>query len=483
MKQLRRFAIVATAVATLIGVTGVIPVAEAQTTAGEFDRQDTFCVRKDPPVGRRNAASPGVTPDSITVADASVDDKILRRLGVNLSPYGDYNKAFIAEINERCGGINGRKIVLKSVYANALAVDQAAHYQANCIRITEDYKAFMQIGTGTPAGGFPRCVGVLHKTIALVGSPGALTADDYADAKGRIVSRYPAVDRQAAVFISDARKEGTFKDKKVAVIGLQTKATAVQEIRDQWIDPLKKIGVDAQLEVLPCIGTNCKAQMTAAVSRLKNAAVNLIIVSSYWYSSNIGALYKQMAEQRLAARLAGPFVANVHADAILPQQVADAGRDGMQWVSDNGSSALVMTEVDTPGTWRVGLKDTPFARMCQEVIARRMNQKALVLGEADATNWFAVTQTCENVRAMGRALASLGANVTTERMAAALATLDGESPTTMPNMRTKLFYSGRDVEPEKVTEVKLQFPCPFGTNRNTGCMLAVDRPVRVRNPR
>ena len=135
----------------------------AAQTPSMFASDATFCT-PSAPLPNRNSSNPGVTKDSITISDMSIDNVPLRRLGVDTPDYGGFMKIFIDEINSKCGGINGRKLNYKADKYNPVAPDLQGHIQAMCLKATEDQKAFVVIEIGAPQGSsIQRCVSVLHK--------------------------------------------------------------------------------------------------------------------------------------------------------------------------------------------------------------------------------------------------------------------------------------------------------------------------------
>ena len=79
-----------------------------------------------------------------------------------------------------------------------------------------------------------------------------------------------------------------------------------------------------------------------------------------------------------------------------------------------------------------------------------------------SSNWGAVTSSCTEMRVIARAIWRLGANVTTARLAAALADEKAtERPDTNQWERDNFFYGGKNVIPKKVVIIKFSFPCPL----------------------
>jgi hypothetical protein len=480
MKGIFRRASLVTVAALIAGlVVGIAPGANAQA-ADPFASPTAFCQKHSAPPGKRNSSSPGVSPNSINLADLSLDTVAFRAFGLNLPDFHGYFQAFVDEINS-CGGINGRKLNMKYAKSNGLAPDFVSYAQTMCLKVTEDWKTFIAVGIGALSAGLPQCLAVQHKTIYAANA--GVTSAEFANSKGRLVSPGPSIDGLSKMFLNYGLKRNLFKGRKVAVVGLSVIGTA-QELKDAYIEPLAKAGIDATLEVAPCIGSNCKAQLGAIVSRLKAKGIDLIVIDR-WALGSMGTFQKAMAEQRLDARLVGPFVPGVHNDTGTTGAFPDSGAAGAAWSSANGFLGVVATESDMSGAYRVGIKATPFAQMCQDVVARRLKQNKYVLAnEADnkSGHWGTVVTACSTIRGIAKAIYSVGNNVTTERVASALAKVTIDQRYQMAPFSNTGFYSGKNVVPTKIVELGFNYPCTLALNpAGTACFTPKDRPVRVRS--
>ncbi|MCU1351987.1 MAG: hypothetical protein JWM05_1196 [Acidimicrobiales bacterium] len=464
---------------------GVVPVggAAAQSDASPFDSLTVFCTKSTAPSGARNASVPGVTPSSITLADQSLDTVALKRVVGRDSPnYHAFYQALWDEVN-RCGGINGRKVILKNVPYNALAVDQTGHQQAQCIRIAEDIKALLV--SGITSNATARCTSILHKTIQLAPQAAGVTSKDFADSDGRILSVYPAADRLSSAVINDGLAEGRFKGRKIGVLGAATTATVASDLQKQYVDVFKAKGLDAVLEVLPCTGTNCTAGIGNAIRRLKGNDIEVLVLSQFMTSQNIGQVLREMRAQGLNVSITGPYNGSVMADVTLSTTGAAAGSDGLAFANRVGWTAVGSELV---GEWRDGkIKETPFARMCLNLLAKATGQAPILYTEGSIITayWGAGTNICAEVRAVARAIYSLGNNVTTARVAKALSTVKMDKRDTGPVANDKAFFSGADVAPRKVTTLAYRFPCPSprSSTSSSGCFMPVDMPPRFRTAR
>lgn len=484
IRRIRRALALAVVLVTVgIGQASAGTPVRATQTANPFERADVFCVKHTPPPGQRNSSNPGVTPSSITIGDQSIDAGALRRLGVITQDLSASINVFLDEVN-RCGGINGRRLIVKKALFNPVAPDQAGHQQANCLKLTEDAKAFMVIG-GTSAL-MQRCIAVNHKTI--VEAPFGTPSDDFRDAKGRIVSSSPAGDELASAFINDAVKQGLFKGKTVTVLTNNLSATSVSEARHDYIDVLKSKGIDADLEVLPCTGRVCSSGDGAAVRHMKENGTNLIIMSHATTVATPGPFFNEMRKQNLRAQIWGPDTPNVYSDVALTGVNSAATSDALQFIDDVGWYAVGLSR-DINGAWRSGrYKDSEFAKMCHRTWAKATGKPEIRFTNAtiDDGTWSTPVGACITVRNVARTIWSLGNNVTTERMAVALRGLKDDYRRDNVPMPKGLpaYYSINNLAPTVVTTTKYNYPCPLPTrDTRKGCMMPLDTPLRFRSVR
>jgi hypothetical protein len=445
--------------------------------ASPFDRPDVFCTTAPaPPPGARNSASPGVSPTSITISDISLDTDALRRVGSDQANFHQFFAAFWDEVN-RCGGINGRKVNFKSALYNPAAPDLAGHQQALCIKVTEDQKAFLAMGITSV--NIHNCLSVRKKTIT--NAPAYVSSDDFAASKGRIVSLYPAADKLGEAFVKD--QASALKGRKVGVIGnlLATQPTSVQDLKEQYIEPLASIGVDAQLEVVPCVGQVCGGTIPQAISRFKAAGVDTLVLAHIFNPNAVGTLFKEMANQNYKPRVTGPDTDSMHGDSNQAQTVRVGGTDAAKWADALDWRSIGL---DPRGGWRTGsAKESTVARMCTTTLGRLLNQKPYDYTAVNINNarWQAATNTCMQVRYMARALYSLGNNVTTERMVNAMrAERNVDRRDNHQFSREKIFYMERDVRPTTASTMTYKYPCNLPVPQTAGCMLPTDTPPRIR---
>ena len=206
-----------------------------------------------------------------------------------------------AEMINQCGGINGRQIDLNVIQAQG-AGDQAttlANAQADCIKATEDYKAFIVITWAAFAA--PPCITDDHKTLLLSGTRHAGGVPEDRARAATSCSGRRTRSRSTRRPMLDLIKSGKLKGKKVAVL-YPTFTTGVDLVKANVIDLLKSKGVNVvQAEALtPDPSGDISSQYPLVVGRLKSNGVDTLITSSAGGNTfRFSALTKELRNQGL----------------------------------------------------------------------------------------------------------------------------------------------------------------------------------------
>ena len=280
--------------------------------------------------------------------------------------------------------------------------------------------------------------------------------------------------------------QNQLKGRTIGVIGSNTSPTAAGDQQDQYVDALKAKGYDtADFEVLPCTGNVCTSGIPQAIQRMKAKNVNVIIMTANVSVTTVGSIFRELNQQNMKAPVYGPHTGALHADSVQSTLIRTTGADGARYVNNLGWYAF--NHVEAQGAWRTGqAKATAFANMCTATYAKATGT-TYVFGERDINNsrWTGVVTACRQVHQLGRAIESLGANVTTERMASAIKNEQDLERTYdykgIPDLGTYTWYTAGRIAPTKGVWVKFTYPCPLPTlQANQACFVPVDKPARVR---
>jgi hypothetical protein len=462
---------------TVVDATTTAAPATGSPAATPFDRTDVICEKHSPPAGTRNSSSPGVTADAIVISDASPDVAALKKVGVELIDHHLAWQAVVDTINEDCGGINGRKIILESALLDPLSADMPAHFQATCLKITEDQKAFLALGT---TGGPPmaRCIAVDHKTI--YDNPAYPIDADMRDSEGRVMSMFNTGESLARAFIADGAAGNAFDGKKIMVLGVAGPTPlAAQQQQVQYVDGFKTHDIDVDLELLPCAGADCTQGIGNAIRRIKQEAPDLLVFSHYLSGVVLGPVLREMRDQELEVVITGPANQSM-SDGVMGTIMKAAGEDAVKWAADNGWTAVGDYQA---GEWRVsGVGASEIGTTCNANYAKAMDQAPYEYNETNIlnSNWTIPAATCIWMRQIARAIYSLGNEVTTEGMVEALRTVKAENWFTSELSRDRAYFSWPDTGPDRVATLQFNYPCPLPTTGTLPCFMPMENPVSYR---
>ena len=330
-----------------------------------FTSTTSFCTKDTAKHTGLKASAPGVTADKISVVAINAalqPGQSPQGFRFNLGDEVDMLKTFAEMINQ-CGGINGRLIDLNVIQAQG-AGDQAttlANAQADCIKATEDYKAFIVIAWA--AFGAPPCITDDHKTLLLSGL--ATQAEYLKTAQGRNIlfgETNEVAQFQAPVL--DLIKSGKLKGKKVAVL-YPTFTTGVDLVKANVIDLLKSKGVNVvQAEALtPDPSGDISSQYPLVVGRLKSNGIDTIITSSAGGNTfRFSALTKELRNQGLEKAVT-LYSLDARYDAVIDLSRQVGGVDGAKLINDMniyGYSAAGQQD------WRIGATEGPLVTQCNK---------------------------------------------------------------------------------------------------------------------
>src|SRR5690606_27462657 len=132
----------------------------------------------------------------------------------------DMYETFTRYINEKCGGINGRKIKLELVEVNAQSSTLDADRRAACIAATEDFKAPLVINsTGLQGTAIPR---ITREDDSSLSTSASGEEAGTTESKRRIKSNAPTVDEHVRNLANELVTRGVRKDKRIAGVDADT---------------------------------------------------------------------------------------------------------------------------------------------------------------------------------------------------------------------------------------------------------------------
>jgi ABC-type branched-subunit amino acid transport system substrate-binding protein len=394
----------------------VAPTVTPDPATSPFTSTTAFCTKDTAKHTGLKASGTGVTADSISVVaiePALQPGQSPQGYRFNLGDEVDMLKTFAEMINQ-CGGINGRQVDLNVIQAQGAgdAATTLANAQADCIKATEDYKAFIVMTWAAFAA--PPCITDDHKTLLLSGL--STQAEYLKTANGRNIlfgETNEVAQFQAPML--DLVKSGKLKGKKVAVL-YPTFTSGVDLVKANVIDLLKAKGVDVvQAEALtPDPSGDISSQYPLVVGRLKSNGIDTVITSSAGGNTfRFSALTKELRNQGLEKAMT-LYSLDARFDAVIDLSRQVGGVDGAKLINDMniyGYSAAGQQD------WRVGATEGTLVTQCNKDYAAATTLPADELPEP-APPAFArdpygtVGLICAMYRTMARGLYNAGPNLT-----------------------------------------------------------------------
>lgn len=383
-----------------------------------FSSLTEFCTSN--PAAANRKATDAVSADSIVIVNLRTKLEQLEKIGFAL-PLGDNNemyRTFFTYINEKCGGIRGRKIDYKIVEVNSQSTTLDADRRAACIAVTEDLKAPIAVNSTGFAGTGLQCLTIEHDTIFITSTSD--TNQTTIDSKGRMTSIAPTLSEYTKNLGDDLVKQGTLTGKRIAVVYPDTPGYP-EAIKEGLIASLKKAGLNiVQEDMIGCKGgSSCGDGTPASVDKLISNKIDVLFPALNVVS--LPGYLKEMATKGIKNGQIQMYQSNYNSQAgdLVSSKIVDFGGDEAA-VLYNGTIAIDTTPT---GDYRgADFKKSEWNTMCEKVYSE--NNK---VGEK-----FDLTIETENSQA-----GAVGSACAFARLAARIVYLAGDNPTRADLLKAK----------------------------------------------
>jgi len=460
-------------VGALLAAASAAPASTAAPAAdgtSRFTGLDTFCkAAASPPTKAPKAIDDGITDKEISVTNVRLDTEIIKKIGFAYD-YGDavdQVNTFVGLINDECGGIDGRKIVVHDILqpVPGLSGDPQLQAQESCTKIVKDFNsiaAFSNTGIGDPLA---QCV-TGPNPVMYIGTYD-FSEQDFKQSHGRLFSfNHSPTDILTYAARALAPK---LKGKRVAVVTDDT-APDPEIVQEGLIKALKKAGVDATLDVLPC-GDDpaCASGIIPAVQRLK--ADGAKVVFPLLSALALPAYLNEMVTQGFKPGDVQFYNTSFQAQdsELVASHIADNGSKEAAALYDGATIISGGLE----GDWRLpGYQPDKFNQMCND--AYIANSKVVTEPydpTIDDSNriYSVVAGHCAMVRLLARGIEAAGPNPTRAAIAKAIGRI-GALETGAGTPAT--LKPGKPTAPDAIARLKFRFPCPKPvTNDANVCMV------------
>jgi hypothetical protein len=437
---------------------GTTPPAEVDRT-GRFSKLDSYCEpAADPPSEPPQAVDDGITADSVSIAFMRVTLEDLEAIGFGI-PIGDtadQARKFVGIINDRCGGIYGRKLDLSIVEAPPLAPegqDPSAIAQGACIKAAEDNNAvFAYSGTGWGGQGGASCLTNDHDTIYI--TTYNIADEDLDGAENRLYSTTHSSADGLEYLARVLDSEGAFEGKTIGVV--HSDAPGDPEIvQAGLVDTLTELGHEpVRVSAIGCGGgNNCTTGIAESVTGMISDNVDVIFPLLNVIS--LPGYITEMVTQGVKPGDVQFYQSSYNAqsgDLVSSKVIAFGGEDA--------GNLYNKTEIIAPGqtgTFRLpGFEPGEYSEMCN----REYQEAGGDTYEADDpetnSSYGATTGTCTFIRIIARALDAAGPNPTREDLAAAVENLGAIDLGGVNGS----FAPGKYTAPDQLGKSIFNYPCP-----------------------
>lgn len=433
--------------------------------SSRFAGLDSFCEPTDEkPSEKPKATGDGITADEIVVTHVRSTLEELEKLGFAV-PIGDTKdqvERFTDLINDRCGGINGRKLKLDLVeYPVIPKEDPAALAQRKCIEITEDQKAAIAVSPSGQGGLLTSCLTADHDTVFL--STVQLPTDEIEAAGNRLYGFSISTTDSLKQMVLALADSGALKGKTVGVV-FQDNTNQPQIVERGFLDVMKDQGIDVKrADVLKCEGNTCNGGLQQSVSGIIADGVDVLFPLL-----SILNLPSYMAE--LATQGVKPGDMTVYNSAFNAQ---DSDLASSKVAAFGGDAAAALYDGATlysgapSGVFRTeGYKPSKFMEMCNREYVEAGGEKFDLFEQKTSTAYLMVGTVCSMMRVVARAVEAAGVNPTRSDIGDAFENLGGiDMNFEVPSS----FHPGDHTAPDAIYELTFHYPCsaPMPTDANT----------------
>ena len=245
-----------------------------------FGSLDAFCLPQGPPAEQRRATDAGIGADSITLVHmrSLIEELVSSGFAVDVGDPTDMFDTLTRIVNERCGGVWGRRVDLRLVEVSALGVggvDIDTLRNAACIEATENHDGVIVMNATTFAGTAQLCITEEHDSALIAHEP--LPEEYLRRGGGRLFTTATTLEetlRALAAYVVDT---GALEGRRVGVVAPNTPGEA-EAVEGSLVAALEAAGVDvAVFDVLDCAGTSfCVGGMAESVQRLIEEDVDVL---------------------------------------------------------------------------------------------------------------------------------------------------------------------------------------------------------------
>ena len=427
-----------------------------------FGSLEAFCFPHGEGAEPRLATDAGIDAGTITFAHVRTRIEEIVEMGF-AAPVGDPTDmfdTFTRIVNERCGGVWGRKIDLRLVEVAALGiggVDIDTLRNAACIEATEEHGAVILVNSTSFQGTAQLCVTEEHDSALITHQ--ALPEEYVQRGGGRLLTTATTLEGNLRALAEYLIATGALEGRRVAVVASNTPGEA-EATEASLVASLEAAGIDVRVfDVLDCGGTSvCIGGMAESVQRLFEEGVDVLFptVNALSLPAYITEMVTQGFEPGDVRFYNSDF--NNQGNEIVSGLIVTFGGEAAGALYD-GTVLLVHGD-----SGRYRLPEYPPATAFDEMCMREYAENSAI-GEyydprdpGETNQHGMVGLVCSIYRVALRGLYDAGPNPTRADIFAALENL---GPVDLVSMLPGSLAPGKWTMGDSLQPVTFRYPCPF----------------------
>lgn len=438
----------------------------AESFDSRFTGTDDFCRPADAePAEKPKETGPGITADKVVIANIRLKIEDLAKVGFAFDngDQADQAKVFVDYVNDKCGGINGRKLELATIEqpVPGFGGDPEVEAQQTCTKVADELHAvaaFSFSGVGNPVAS---CL-TGPQDVAFV-TTYDLGKRDFEQGQGRLFSVNHSPEnilRYAALEMADE-----LEGKKVGIVYGDQDPNG-QVVREGLVSTLEREGVDvARVDALGCADGQCSQGLIPSVQGMRADKVD--VVFPLLDTINLPTYLREMVTQGFEpgdVQFVNTSFQAQDSELVTGKMIEFGGEDAGKLYDGatiwSGSRA---------GEHRLaGFEPDPFVTMCNRIYAENSTKVSKPYDQYDDEGNRRASSTashCSGVRLLARAIEAAGVNPTREDI---VEVLDNFGEFDHGEGTPASFRSGKPTGPDAVVREQFHFPCPEKVSNAVG---------------
>ena len=437
-----------------------------------FMQVDQFCVAHDP-APNRVATDAGIEADSISLVHmrAQLENLALFGFATDVGDPKEMFETFAAVVNEQCGGVRGRTLVMHTLEHDPVSPEVDADQNADCIEAIEDLHGVMLMNTSGFQGTATLCIVEDHETAFLTVQP--QPEEFIRRGEGRLVITTLTAEQSLGWLAQDLIARGSLDGKTVGIAAPSVPGQH-EAVETGLVKVLRDNGVNvAVFDTIGCEGRMCVEGVTDSVRNMKAAGVDVMfnVLNTLSAPGYIGEMVKLGFKPGDVQFYASDFNSQA-AELVSSKIVTFNGQEAGALY--NG--AIVFDARDT-GNYRVeGYEPRAFNEMCNDTYGA--NSPSGTNHESEDrydgnSRYGMVSSVCTIMRMALRAIYDAGDNPTRADIYETLANL---GPVDTNEMIPGSIYPGKPSIPDAIHNLVFESPCtkPYPFGEENVCLYPTD---------